>query len=207
MPTPQIMTKFKSSAQARALVTLAPVAAASQRIESTHYVEGYAAKFEPYVLYEDEDGPVYERFEAGCFTGADMSDIILQYDHAGRVYARTGNGSLLVEVDPVGLHVAADLSRTDAAKQLYEEIKAGMVTRMSWRFSVGDYAYDKSTRTIVHRTVKKVWDVSAVSIPANNDTEINARSWADGVIGLAARSEAELEARRRRLRLTIKTNL
>ena len=207
MPTPQIMTKFKSSAQARALVTLAPVAATNQRIDSTHYVEGYAAKFEPYVLYEDEDGPVYERFEPGCFASADMSDIILQYDHAGRVYARTGNGSLLVEVDPVGLHVAADLSRTDDAKQLYEEIKAGMVTRMSWRFSVGDYAYDKSTRTIVHRTIKKVWDVSAVSIPANNDTEINARSWADGVIGLAARSEAELEERRRRLRLTIKTNL
>ena len=82
-----------------------------------------------------------------------------------------------------------------------------MVTRMSWRFSVGDYFYDKATRTIVHRTVKKVWDVSAVSIPANNDTEINARSWADGVIGLAARSEAELEERRRRLRLTIRTNL
>lgn len=207
MATPQIMTKFKNSAQTRALVTLAPVTAVSQRIESTHYAEGYAAKFEPYVLYEDEDGPVYERFEPNCFAGADMSDIILQYDHTGRVYARTGNGSLLVEVDTVGLHVAADLSRTDAAKQLYEEIKAGMVTRMSWRFSVGDYAYDKSTRTIVHRAVKKVWDVSAVSIPANNDTEINARSWADGVIGLAARSEAELDERRRRLRLTIKTNL
>lgn len=207
MPTPQIMTKFKNSAQTRALVTLAPVTAASQRIDSTHYVEGYAAKFEPYVLYEDEDGPVYERFEPGCFAGADMSDIILQYDHAGRVYARTGNGSLLVEVDSVGLHVAADLSRTDASRQLYEEIKVGMVTRMSWRFSVGDYFYDKATRTIVHRTVKKVWDVSAVSIPANNDTEINARSWADGVIGLAARSEAELEERRRRLRLTIRTNL
>lgn len=207
MATPQIMTKFKNSAQTRALVTLAPVTAVSQRIESTHYVEGYAAKFEPYVLYEDEDGPVYERFEPNCFAGADMSDIILQYDHTGRVYARTGNGSLLVDVDRIGLHVAADLSRTDAAKQLYEEVKAGMITRMSWRFSVGDYFYDKATRTIVHRTVKKVWDVSAVSIPANNDTEINARSWADGVIGLAARSEAELEERRRRLRLTIRTNL
>jgi len=43
-----------------------------------------------------------------------------------------------------------------------------------------------------------------VSIPANPNTEINARSWADGVIDLAARSEAELDERRRRLRLKIK---
>ena len=58
----------------------------------------------------------------------------------------------------------------------------------------------------MHRTVKKIYDVSAVSIPANDNTEINARSWADGVISLAARSEAELDDRRRRLRLKIKLN-
>ena len=77
---------------------------------------------------------------------------------------------------------------------------------MSWRFRVGDCYWDAETRTIVHRTVKKIYDVSAVSIPANDNTEINARSWADGVIGLAARSEAELDDRRRRLRLKIKLN-
>ena len=77
---------------------------------------------------------------------------------------------------------------------------------MSWRFRVGDYYWDTETRTIVHRTVKKIYDVSAVSIPANDNTEINARSWADGVISLAARSEAELDDRRRRLRLKIKLN-
>lgn len=81
-----------------------------------------------------------------------------------------------------------------------------MITKMSWRFRVGDCYWDAETRTIVHRTVKKIYDVSAVSIPANDNTEINARSWADGVIGLAARSEAELDDRRRRLRLKIKLN-
>ena len=204
--TPNEKLKFKETAQTRALAVFSSALEdpTGQRIESDHYVEGYAARFEPYVLYNDEDGPIYERFEPGCFANADMSDIIFQYDHGGKVMARTGNGSLIVEVDEKGLFTAADLGRTEAARSLYEDIKAGMVTKMSWRFSVGDYYYDKASRTIVHRTVKKVYDVSAVSIPANDNTEINARSWVDGVIDLAARSEAELEERRRKLRLKIK---
>ena len=201
--TPTDKIKFKETAQTRALTVFSYVQE-QKRIESDYYVEGYAARFEPYVLYEDADGPIYERFEPGCFAGADMSDIIMQYDHNGKVMARTSNGSLIVEVDETGLFTAADLGRTEAARDLYSEIKAGMVTKMSWRFSVGDYYYDKDTRTIVHRSVKKVYDVSAVSIPANDNTEINARSWVDGVIDLAARSEAELEERRRKLRLKIK---
>jgi HK97 family phage prohead protease len=155
------------------------------------------------VLWEDENGPVYERFERGCFDNCDMSDIIMQYDHAGKVMARTGNGTLLVEVDENGLFTAADLGRTEAARDLFNDIKEGMVTKMSWRFRTGNYYYDKDTRTIVHVTVKKIYDVSAVSIPANDNTEINARSWVDGVIDLAARREAELEERRRKLRLKI----
>jgi HK97 family phage prohead protease len=115
--------------------------------------------------------------------------------------ARLSNGSLIVEPDEVGLFTAADLGRTESARRLYEEISTGMVTKMSWGFSLGDYTYDVESRTIIHRAVKKIYDVSAVSIPANQNTSINARSWADGVIDLAARSEAELEDRRRRLRL------
>jgi phage head maturation protease len=75
---------------------------------------------------------------------------------------------------------------------------------MSWGFHLGDYEYDRDSRTIIHKSIKKIFDVSAVSIPANQNTEINARSWADGVIDLAARSEAALEERRRKLRLKIK---
>ena len=203
--TPDKMTKLKEMAQCRALTVFSSVqAGAQQRIETDHYVEGYAARYEPYVLWEDENGPVYERFERGCFDGCDMSDIIMQYDHEGKVMARTGNGSLIVEVDENGLFTAADLGRTDAARDLYTDIKEGMVTKMSWRFRTGNYYYDKDTRTIVHKSVKKIYDVSAVSIPANDNTEINARSWADGVIDLAARSEAELDERRRKLRLKIK---
>ena len=200
--TPNEKTRFKEQAQSRALTLFSSEQA--QRIESDHYVDGYAALYEPYVLYYDyQNNPVYERFEQGCFDECDMSDIIMQYDHEGKVLARNSNGSLVVEADSTGLFFAADLSRTEAARNLYDEVKAGMVTKMSWRFRCGNYYFDKDTRTIVHLTVKKIYDVSAVSIPANDDTEINARAWADGEIAQVARREAELDERRRRLRLKI----
>jgi len=201
--TPNDKTKLKSERQIRALQTFAPVT--NKRIDSNYYVEGYAARYEPYVLYETDEGPIYERFERGCFDNCDLSDVIYQLNHQGTVMARQSNGSLIVEPDENGLFTAADLGRTEAARQHYEEISAGMITKMSWGFIVGDYYYDRENRTIVHTAIKKVFDVSGVSIPANQNTEINARSWGDGVIDLAARSEAELEDRRRRLRLKILT--
>lgn len=203
--TPNTKTKLKNEMQVRTMQVFAPVAEA-KRMDSNFYVEGYAARFEPYVLFEDADGPIYERFEPDCFRDCDMSDVIFQFNHQGTVMARQSNGSLIVEVDGTGLFTAADLSRTEAARRLYEEISAGMITKMSWGFYVGDYYFDQESRTIVHKTVKKIFDVSAVSIPANNNTEINARGWVDGVIDLTARSEAELDERRRKLRLKINTH-
>lgn len=206
--TPIEKTKFKDEAQTRALAVFTN-SPEQKRIDSDCYVEGYAARYEPYELYRDMDGePVYERFERGCFDNCDMSDIIYQFDHAGKVMARTSNGSLVVEPDEAGLFMAADLSRTATARAHYEDdIKSGMVTKMSWRFAVGDYYYDRQTRTIVHKTVRKIYDVSSVSIPANDNTEINARAWVDGEIALAARREAELDERRRKLRAKINNTL
>ena len=206
--TPNDKNKFKLEAQIRALNVLASNPATEKRLDSEHYVEGFAARYEPYILYYDYDGqPIYERFERGCFDDCDMSDIIMQYDHEGKVMARTSNRSLIVEATDEGLFVAADLGRTEAARDLHADIEAGMVTKMSWRFRTGNFYYDKDTRTIVHLTVKKIYDVSAVSIPANDNTEINARAWVDGEIDRATRSEAELDERRRKLRAKINIQL
>ena len=202
--TPKDKIKFKDTAQTRALAVFSSQNS-ERRLDSDHYVEGYAARYEPYVLFEDEDGPIYERFEPGCFADADMSDVIMQYDHAGKVLARTSNSTLIVEADEHGLFFAADLGKTEAARSLYDDVEAKMVTKMSWRWKVGDCYYDQESRTIVHRTVKKIYDVAAVSIPANDDTNINARAWADGEIAQAARREAELNERRRKLRLKLTT--
>lgn len=149
----------------------------NKRIDTQYYVEGYATTFEPYVLYRDYQGnDVYELIERSSLDNADMSDIIFQFDHGGMVYARTSNGSLIVEVDEHGLFVAADLGRTEAAKRLYDSIQAGMVNQMSWRYMVDEESYDRDTKTWTTRKVSKIYDVSAVSIPANDQTSIEARA-------------------------------
>lgn len=209
MATPLNKEKFKNQAQARAM-TLAPVmAGAEKRFDTDYYVEGYAAKYDTYLLWDDgEWGKTYERFEPGCFDGCDLSDVIMQFDHRGRVFARTTNDTLLVEPDAIGLFIAGDLSKTDRAKDLHGDITSGMITKMSWRFKVGDYHIERTEGskdvTIVHTRVPKIYDVSAVSIPANNDTEINARDFVSGVRDEIARREAELDDRRRKLKLKIK---
>lgn len=161
--------------------------------EEGYIVEGYATNYEAYELYKDEDGPVYEKFEREAFKNADMSDVIMLYDHQGKVLARQSNKTLEIRPDDKGLFVRADLSKSEAARELYNEIKEGLITKMSWAFRLGDYEYDKKTRTIVHKSIQKVFDVSAVGIPANDTTSINARSFADGVISqeLTERSERE----------------
>lgn len=209
MPTPNDKIKFKDTAQTR-LMTLAPVSG-KKKIESVYYVEGYAARYERYLLYDDGDfGKTYEAFDPHCFDECDMSDIIMQYDHQGRVFARNTNGSLIVQPDERGLAISADLSLTQLARQLYEDISAGMITKMSWRFRVGDYRIERTEGTkdctIIHTKVRKIYDVSAVSIPANDNTEISARDLVSGVRDEIARREEELDQIRRRLKLKIKIN-
>lgn len=209
--TPNDKIKFKNEAQCRA-ITLAPVTEGEKRFDTERYVDGYAAKYDKYLLWDDGDwGKTYERFEPGCFDNTDMSDVIMQFDHRGRVFARTTNGTLAVEADDTGLFMAADLDKTELARGLYEDIQAGMITKMSWRFKVGKYYVEREGGskdvTIVHTEIPKIYDVSAVSIPANDDTEINARDFAHGVMDEIARREAELEERRRKLRIKIQNNL
>mgnify|MGYP000042047167 CR=1 FL=1 len=157
--------------------------ATKKRFDTEYYVEGYASTFnDPYVLFEDFDGTKYiEVISPDAFREADMSDVILQFDHAGRVYARMSNGTLIVEPDEHGLFIAADLSRSQGARDLFEEIKAGLITRMSWAFTVAD-EYDRETHTTTITRVKKVFDVSAVSLPADPNTEISARNLLNGAI-------------------------
>jgi phage head maturation protease len=61
--------------------------------------------------------------------------------------------------------------------------------------------YNKDTRTRTILKIKKVYDVSAVSIPASNDTEISARSYFDGVI--EAEKQELLERKKKILKLKL----
>lgn len=170
---------IKQDREYRTLEAPLSAQAAAKRIDTDFYVEGYATTFDsPYLLYEIEGTKFYERIDAHALDGADMSDVIMQYDHEGRVFARQSNGSLILIPDHKGLLIAADLGRTDLARGLYQDIQQGMITKMSWAFTVKTDSYDRATHTRTILEIKKVYDVSAVSIPANGDTEISARSFA-----------------------------
>lgn len=169
----------KKDREYRTLAAPLSVQVAAKRIETDFYVEGYATTFDtPYLLYEIEGTKYYEKIDARALDGADMSDVIMLYDHEGRVFARQSNNSLILVPDNKGLLIAADLGRTDLAQGLYQDIKAGMITKMSWCFAIKRDSYDRATHTRTILEVKKVYDVSAVSIPADNDTEISARNFA-----------------------------
>jgi len=160
-------------------------------------VKGYASTFEPYVMFSEGDVDYSERIEPTAFNDADMTDVIMQYDHEGRVFARKSNGTLNIGTDEHGLWIDADLSKTEGSRALYEDIRNGMITQMSFAFTVSEDHYEKETRTRVIDKIKKVFDVSAVSIPANPTTEISARSYFDGVIEEERKEFAKAEARER----------
>lgn len=171
-------------------------------------VEGYASTFEPYVLWREGDVEVREQIDPHAFDNADMTDVIMQYDHEGRVFARQSNGTLQLSVDDHGLKIRADLSKTEGARQLYEDIRSGMITQMSFAFSIADDEYDKKQHLRSIRSVRRVYDVSAVSIPANPGTEIAARSYFDGVIEAEraerlAAEEHDRKVKELRLRLSL----
>lgn len=160
--------------------------------DSSMIVEGYAATFnQPYLLFEGRDYKVMEQIDPNAFKDCDMSDVIFQYDHTGRVFARTKNNTLTCSPDGTGLKITADLSGTEIGRQLFAEIRDGYTDKMSFGFSVAE---DKRESTEDHETgfvtltrtitkFKKLYDVSAVSLPANDATSISARNLSDGLIG------------------------
>lgn len=184
-------------------------------------VSGYATTFnQPYELYRDAwNGVTYivtEQVDPDAFDDTDLSDVIMQYDHEGRVFARTSNGTLELDADEHGLHIRANLGGTEIGRQLYEEIDGGYTTKMSFGFRVGKDKREETrerdeetgTETVtVLRTIlaiSKLYDVSAVSLPANDATSISARSWGEGVIAELREEFQKREDQRRRLRIKSK---
>ena len=176
--------------------------------EKRYMVEGYASTFDPYVLLSIDGIDYKEQIDPTAFDEADLSDVVFRVDHQGRVYARTSAGTVELWHDEHGLGQRTDLSRTQAAREVYADIEAGNYPKMSFAFTVaedGD-SYDKQTHTRTIHKIAKVFDVSPVSFPANPGTElsVSTRSYFDGVIEMeqAERLEAEKrEAQKQRIRI------
>ena len=142
-------------------------------------IEGIACVFDSETTLFEWDGIEYkEKVDKNAFAEADISDVIFNYNHGGRVYARTRNDSLHLEVKEDGLHVLISLNPEDEGhKQLYRDIKNGLIDKMSYAYTVSEEAYDVDTHVRTVLKIKKLYDVSAVDIPAYDSTSISARSY------------------------------
>ena len=168
--------------------------------------EGYATTYsDPYLLFHMDDVDYFEEVAPDAIDErTDMSDVIFQFDHEGMVFARMSNGTLSLSNDEHGLKVDVDLSKTNDARNMFENISSGMVREMSWAFTVDGQKYDKDTHTRKITHIKKIYDVSAVSIPANPNTEIMAaRSFIDGEIEKEIKEFEAREAKKAKLRLML----
>ena len=206
----EIMDRIKAGTQYRNLVLEIRDSDDSEMI-----VEGYATTFnQPYRLYADSNMVINEQIDARAFDEAQLSDVIFQYNHEGRVFARTRNDTLEITPDEKGLFIRADLSGTEEGRKLYEEIKGGYTDRMSFGFTVAEDRTDKTgddPRTYL-RTITKIgrlFDVSAVSIPANDFTEISARSYVDGILDKEkadALAAEQRERQKQKIRILMEVN-
>lgn len=170
-----------------------------------YLVEGYASTFEPYTLWTTEDGvEIKEQIEPDAFAETDFSDVVFRIDHEGPVFARTSNGLVSLNVDEHGLKTRIDLSKTEKARGIFEDIEAGMYPQMSFAFTVEREAWDRETHTRHVEKIGKLYDVSAVSFPANPGTEIGI-SLRDRINGeIEAETAERLEAERQRLILQLR---
>lgn len=177
-------------------------------------VSGYATTFnQPYELWSMDGYTLIEQIDPHAFDETDMRDTIMQYDHMGRVFARVSNDTLKLDIDDHGLHVEARLGGTEIGRQLFEEIEGGYTTKMSFGFIVAEDKrevtenHEENTVTVL-RTVTKVsrlFDVSAVSLPANDATAISARSYGEGVIAEVREEIARRNRQRQKIRILIST--
>ena len=170
-----------------------------------YIVEGYASTFEPYTIWTTEDGvEIKEQIEPDAFAETDFSDVVFRIDHEGPVFARTSNGLVSLNVDEHGLKTRIDLSKTEKARGIFEDIEAGMYPQMSFAFTVEREAWDRETHTRHVEKIGKLYDVSAVSFPANPGTEIGV-SLRDRINGeIEAETAERLEAERQRLILQLR---
>lgn len=172
--------------QKRVLLSNITARAFDAGTENKYIVEGYAAVFNNrYTLRKGAGWEWQETIDKNAFDGCEMADVLFQYNHEGRVLARTTNGTLTLNTDERGLHVTATLGGTDDGRALWQDIQGGYVNKMSFSFLASrveeteERVQGASGGRVYLDTIKsfeRVYDVSAVSIPANEETEIEARS-------------------------------
>jgi HK97 family phage prohead protease len=147
--------------------------------DGTVQVHGYATVYD--VPYDIAGGPPWGFTETIARGAADKAvargdDVRFLVNHQGLALARTRSGTLTLESDRTGLYVSATLEEANPdVSGLLSAIRRGDVDQMSFAFRAVEQTWDErfEERTI---TEVELFDVSAVSFPANPATVIAARS-------------------------------
>lgn len=128
-----------------------------------------------------------EIIEGGALDNADLTDVRFLVNHdtskipLARSRRNNGNSTMLLSVDEFGMtiRVSLDTENNSEARSLYSAVERGDITGMSFMFGVSDEEWDELESEHPTRRIKKistVVEVSAVTFPAYESTEINARS-------------------------------
>lgn len=150
--------------------------------EEKMIVEGYPIVFDKEAFIGFEEWGWFEKVDRHAFDNADMSDVVLRYNHNDLgfvILARTRNNSLQLSVDEKGVFMHAELIDTTTNRDIYKMVKSELLTEGSFAFTISDETEDiidgKTHRTI--KGVGKLFDVSICDNGAYGDlTEIYARS-------------------------------
>lgn len=168
-------------------------------------VEGVAVVFnEPTLMYELDGVKYYEEIDKEAFKNAKIDDVVLNIDHTGKPAAKTRNGTLDIKVRDTDVFISADLSRNATGRELYEDIQNGFYERMSFAFTVAEQAYDKETRTRRITKIDRLYDVSAVTVPAYDQTSIYARSFFEAEAEKEVAEANLIELKKEKLKLRMK---
>ena len=148
--------------------------------EKAKVIAGYALKFN---TKSNVLGNFIETIEPGALDGTDMSDVRALVDHVpSQIIGRTTSGTLKLNVDDVGLRFEVTLPSTQYANDLYENIRLGNITNCSFGFHLAPQGSvrQKNPTTGVDfqriRKISKLTDISVVTYPAYNDTDVFARN-------------------------------
>ena len=158
-------------------------------------IKGYAAVFNSPETYD-----YTEVIAPTAFDEADMSDVVLRYNHNDTfmVLARTRNKSLQLSVDEKGLFIDATLQNDiQQHRDIFNAIKSGLIDKQSFAFVVDEdeYDYDTDTRTITK--IGKVFDTSVVDQPFYNATDVSVARDVNNQEFLTKREEIRKEHERK----------
>ena len=179
--------------------------------EGKMILEGYAIVFEQETLIGDEERGFKEVISRTALTETLMRDVPLKYNHMDSflILARTKNKSLVLEVDNVGLKVRAELLDTHSNEDVYKMVRAGLLDRMSFAFSVSKQSWDRSGKVPVRRieSIDRLYDVSVVDMPAYEGTSIYSRSleMVDAELRAMELAESEEKAKLIKQKISIKS--